>query len=275
MKWSLLDNGVDFIRSGIESFILKETKDARDYKYALLHLFSGTLLILKERLRREHPSLVFTKVTEDRETVDFAEVQARLAKCAGIALSEADTKILKRAQKLRNSIEHYEFDLNLHYADSVIAELTVFLESFLGNHLGASLEGKLPFTVWRRLLRLKDVVQARRDSWPTRAAQFQNVSDQFLRDLAAPVYEHKIGFESPSLLECIECSSDSVAVMTDSDIGLCTRLECRAVTELTWCRTCHSPSVSDLCPPHRLEDDAMWESAYDAAVAQQSKKERS
>lgn len=270
VKWSLLENGVDFIRSGIESFILKEKPEPRDFKYALLHLFSGTLLVLKERLRREHPSLVFKKVEHHKETVDFTDVQARLTACAGISFSETDTRALRNSRELRNSIEHYEFDMNLHQAERVVVELTVFLESFFGNHLGTSLEQQLPLVVWRRLLRLKEVVEARRNSWPARAAAFQNVSDDVLKGLAAPVYEKKIGYVDPELLECVECNRDSVAVMSDSDIGLCTRLECRAVSELSWCRSCHTPSISDLCRYHRQEEDACWDMAYETAQKQKA-----
>ena len=57
----LLNNGIDFICAGVEYF-LHDEPDPRSHKYAVLYLFSGLLLLLKERLRREHPSLIFKEI---------------------------------------------------------------------------------------------------------------------------------------------------------------------------------------------------------------------
>src|SRR5436189_30259 len=76
LKLDLLENGIDFIRSGIENHFGQDESDSSARKYAVLHLFSGVLLILKERLRREHPSLIFEKVEDfgddDRPTVSLS-----------------------------------------------------------------------------------------------------------------------------------------------------------------------------------------------------------
>jgi len=78
---SLLENGLESIFSGIDNFINVETVDMvfllkkdkrldtynekkidhKRIKYAVLHLFAGIELVLKERLRREHWSLIFEK----------------------------------------------------------------------------------------------------------------------------------------------------------------------------------------------------------------------
>jgi len=62
LKFNLVENGIDFIRSGIEQYFLRDTPKARDHKYAVLHIFAGVLLLLKERLRRAHASLIFARV---------------------------------------------------------------------------------------------------------------------------------------------------------------------------------------------------------------------
>ena len=62
LEQDLLNNGLDFIRKSLESLALlgrSTNETARAYKYTLLQMFTGTLLILKERLRRENPSLIF------------------------------------------------------------------------------------------------------------------------------------------------------------------------------------------------------------------------
>lgn len=263
LKLSLLENGIDFVRAGGESFFVKKRPEPRDLKYALLHLFSGALLILKERLQRHDPALLWVK---PGKTVDFHRVQERLVKHAGVKLSERDSATLAAARELRNSIEHFEFEMNLEQAQRIVVDLTTFLEAFCGNHLGTSLENRLPFPLWKQLMGLREFVQARRDSWVKRAEPFQHASDDYLKSLSAPQYEHKVGMVEPMLIECLECGFDSAATMNDSDIALCTRLDCRAVSEMNFCRVCLTPSTGDMCRTHRDEEDVLWEIAYDKAV---------
>ena len=62
LKLTLVENGIDFVRSGIERYFLRDAPSPRDHKYAVLHVFAGVLLLLKARLSREHPALIFSKV---------------------------------------------------------------------------------------------------------------------------------------------------------------------------------------------------------------------
>ena len=75
LKLDLLTNGIDFVRSGVEHFF--SYSDRRALKYAVLHLFAGLLLLFKERLSREHPSLIFKRpheaLKQDAKTIDFDE----------------------------------------------------------------------------------------------------------------------------------------------------------------------------------------------------------
>ena len=60
MQYSMLENGMDFIISGIlhlqkaESENVEENIQGRELKYALLHLSSGIELVFKSRLNIEH-----------------------------------------------------------------------------------------------------------------------------------------------------------------------------------------------------------------------------
>src|ERR1700722_16218200 len=62
---SMLENGLDFIRSGLK-FIAKPESNF-DLKYAVLHLSAGIELVLKDRLRREDWRLIFKDVTKANE----------------------------------------------------------------------------------------------------------------------------------------------------------------------------------------------------------------
>jgi hypothetical protein len=71
LELSLLENGLDFITRGIDElyvlydnieyqqYIYPISQPQKDYKYGVLHLFSGFLLLLKERLTYHMPELIF------------------------------------------------------------------------------------------------------------------------------------------------------------------------------------------------------------------------
>ena len=60
VEFELFENGLNFVVSALKH--LDEPIKATDLKYAILHLSSGIELILKERLRRAHWTLLFSKV---------------------------------------------------------------------------------------------------------------------------------------------------------------------------------------------------------------------
>ena len=108
----LLENGLDFLKSGIELFYRSATPKARAHKYALLHIFSGLLLVLKERLARVRPSLVFANEAKagqaGAKTTDYHTTIARL-EAHGISIDPAKRAALDEIRDLRNAIEHYRF----------------------------------------------------------------------------------------------------------------------------------------------------------------------
>ena len=65
-KLRLLTNGLCFLLQSIEHFKCSENKydTEKELKYSTLHLFSGIFLILKEKLKREHWSLLFSDVNK-------------------------------------------------------------------------------------------------------------------------------------------------------------------------------------------------------------------
>jgi hypothetical protein len=78
LELSLLNNGLDFILKGIDElfdddYVIREYSSAVDigtssYKYGVLNLFSGFLLLLKERLYRHMPELIYKGSLKDIKT---------------------------------------------------------------------------------------------------------------------------------------------------------------------------------------------------------------
>jgi hypothetical protein len=261
LKLDLLNNGIDFIQSGVEYF-LHDEPDPRTHKYALLHLFSGLLLVLKERLRREHPALIFKEVRDaaipTARTVDFEESIARLQACANVTLSEESKNLLRSAQRMRNVLEHYEFEIDLRQAQSIIGRLSEFTYCFMEDELGERLEDHLSSEVWGRMQDLRAIAKRLKAeetaNWQRRAAKYVDFSDEQLAALADSIepYHPKHNPDPQDFVHCGECGENTIVVTEDGDIGVCTNPECRELHEITYCLRCGDPmtegdSLCDSC----------------------------
>ena len=252
LKLSLLSNGIDFIQSGIEHFFLKDDPDPRSHKYAILHLFAGVLLLLKERLRQEHWSLIFKDVARagesDAKTVDFDEALQRLKSCSKLQLGDRNGKLLRKAQLLRNRLEHYEFELNLQESQDLIGRLSEFTYLFLRDNLATDLEEHLSADVWERLRELREIARRlekeRHEAWLRRTAQYRDLTDEDLRAIREDLepYHPKHNPDPVEAEWCDSCGTESV-VRVESDIAVCTNPECRAIETVGECMRCYSPLV--------------------------------
>lgn len=134
----LLENGLDFITRGLdelyvtysdgeERFITPISQPQKDYKYGILHLFAGFVLVLKEKLARDTPILIYTdsikkldKVNNQLaqgiipKTVNFDEVLKRLSELDNInnrvLFTESDMAVIREIQNYRNVFEHYKIN---------------------------------------------------------------------------------------------------------------------------------------------------------------------
>jgi hypothetical protein len=113
-------------------------------KYAVLHLFSGTLLILKERIRQEHWSLLFQKVDSaslekfesgDFEGINFERVLHVLKEIAQLKLESEDIKGLNDVRKIRNKVEHFEYSISIDQFRPLAGKVLNFTIRFFEVHL--------------------------------------------------------------------------------------------------------------------------------------------
>jgi hypothetical protein len=114
VKFTLLENGMDFISSALEH--LTEEASKRTLKYAVLHLSAGIELVLKERLRQEHWALVFADPDKadsaayeagDFVSADLGSTLDRLAGICGVELEDNERRTLINFRKRRNRLEHF------------------------------------------------------------------------------------------------------------------------------------------------------------------------
>ena len=112
----LLTNGLCFILQAIEHFKCSEnnkcdTEREKGLKYSTLHLFSGIFLILKEKLKREHWSLLFADVNKADEqslksgdfySVNFMDCLNRLSKIVSVNFTKKHKQTLSLLRERRN-----------------------------------------------------------------------------------------------------------------------------------------------------------------------------
>jgi hypothetical protein len=143
VTFTLLENGLDFILRALEYLEGEPTK--RDLKYAVLHLHSGIELILKERLRREHWSLIFEKpedaTKEKYETGDFFSVYwntclNRLSGICGIEISKQDLNALNKLKNKRNRMEHFGIVDNVSAVKASTVPVLNFAIDFITSEIG-------------------------------------------------------------------------------------------------------------------------------------------
>jgi hypothetical protein len=261
---NLLENGIDFMQSGIETYFPVDSPDWRAHKYAILHLWSGTLLILKERLRRIDPGLVYVRAQRPgevrRKTVDFDQALDRLA-TNGVWIDPKKLAVLRTIQNIRNNVEHFDLTLNLDEAKAVISELVGFLHGFCIDELNLYIEDRLSEAAQHRLWELQEVTDkltdilaetARLDAEADRA-YFREFADKYatmtLEELRAEANKD-LGSEL-SMLECLDCREYSVVTLA---VGVCLNEACRAWFYLENCHSCFVPIIEGrfncrLCGP--------------------------
>ena len=136
----LFDNAVDSIRMGLRHF-KDQTLNTRD-KWAILEFFHAIELLLKERLHREHPLLIYRKleqrIGDESITVGLEEFLGRFANI-DLELPEEYVRILRDLRRRRNRIEHHQFvPCDSHRI--VLGESLKFIRDFLEQHLNEDLE---------------------------------------------------------------------------------------------------------------------------------------
>jgi hypothetical protein len=144
----LEENAIDSLVHAIEHYqAFLDDGEVRNVKYAVLHSFHAVELVLKARMAKEHPILIFRDpgdIKKDR-TATFDQLMGRLENC-GVSLKSQRVH-LDSLQKIRNDIEHYKIETKLSEVEGYIGKAIQFLDEFLRNEfdttLGSELEDRL------------------------------------------------------------------------------------------------------------------------------------
>ena len=141
VSFSLLENGLDFVLSAVEH--LRATPSKRQLKYAILHLYSGTVLILKKRLSFEDWTYLFADPEKADEKIyetgefhgpNLEQCLERLEKIDA-EISEEHKRQLRLLSKKRRHLEHFHFTDTTEAITALTADILSFLVDFISTEL--------------------------------------------------------------------------------------------------------------------------------------------
>lgn len=113
---------------------------ARRLKQAILAIAHGVELLLKERLRRVHPALIWENVDKfpslSARTVTVDAALNRLVRIGGLESLARDSDLITSLRDTRNAIEHYTWTTTKAEAELIIGQALGFALHFARDELG-------------------------------------------------------------------------------------------------------------------------------------------
>jgi hypothetical protein len=137
-----------------KQFLIEALGNHRDGKrsFAILHAVTAAELVLKERLARIHPSLVYSNIDarsfRGEQTVSLNKRPQRLSNL-GVQVDPREAELIRTFAEWRNQIVHHMPSFDEKAADRQLPRLLDFLAVFLRRELGTPLENFLPKSLYR------------------------------------------------------------------------------------------------------------------------------
>lgn len=144
LSFNLLQNAVDSILQAIEVLVWPDSRsNSTRLKQALLSITHGIELLLKERLKRIHPSFIWEDVDRfpsiEARTIGLDKALHRLNSIGSMSFSDDELGMLRSLKRTRNSIEHYEWKASSTEARVIAERALSFAIFFSETHLSYDL----------------------------------------------------------------------------------------------------------------------------------------
>lgn len=216
LKFSLLDNALDSLALGLE-FALSDRQDKSKLKLAVLLVAQSVELLLKERLRREHWSLIYRNVDKagsyDAITVSINEAKKRLATITNITLSKDHDDAVEEIRKTRNRIQHFEVNITFEQVVAQVNAAIQFLISFLHAELDIDIRDVIPVDVYQSLVEIEELATELRELAVKRVEEVEKeYQPTKLADLAASDFE---------TILCPQCFEEFYTFMPSHSLSVC------------------------------------------------------
>ncbi len=146
LEFGLYANAIDSIEYAVDCLAYaRDLEPEKRYKRAILAIAQGIELLLKERLYRVHPSLIWESVDRfpdiSARTVGLEGAVTRLNKIGGVSIDNDDLSLVRSLKKTRNAIEHYKWSIAQQQAECLVGKTLCFAIFFARTHLEYDLMG--------------------------------------------------------------------------------------------------------------------------------------
>ena len=137
-----------------KQFLIEALGNHRDRKrnFAILHAVTAAELVLKERLARIHPTLIFKNIDAASfrgvQTISLSNLPQRLINL-DVRVEPKEAELITTFAKWRNQIVHHMPLFDKKAADKQLPRLLDFLAVFLRRELDTPLEDFLPKSLYR------------------------------------------------------------------------------------------------------------------------------
>lgn len=185
---SLQQNAESFLAEALAKAVEAE-REPTAWKFAIFSLVQAIELSLKERLRREHPLLVYGDVDNPKLSVSLEKALSRLARIDTVKLTANDVRNIQVAASIRNSIAHHAVDVSIEQLKVVFASLLGLLVEFCRRQLQVEVSASISPSLWAEAIAID-----RYASELCRRAE-QQIADE--------------GIDSRKLITCIKCWHDT------------------------------------------------------------------
>lgn len=207
IRLNLLDNGLDYIYEAVRPIFFVHDESRHSWKYSVLHLYSGIELLLKEKLRQEHWSLIFQDISSANpkklEIGDFISVyhDELIKRLRRITKVNINDEPIKRLRDLRNRFEHFEVKITLDECQEIVAAALDEIIKFWENNLNiiSTVEQQEKFAMIKSI-----------------AISFETYRKQRLEKFNIAI-EEIVKNKSGLIIPCPTCCSLSFAVFKDDE----------------------------------------------------------
>lgn len=132
-KLSLLENAVGSFNEALAKYQAAERGDQSANKFAVLHFAHFLELLFKYYVSRSHPLLIyknpFAKNLEKERTIDLSDAMQFLRN-EGKNIDRKFAEDMDWLRSLRNSIEHFQFEMDTNAVRLTLGRLTRALDEF-------------------------------------------------------------------------------------------------------------------------------------------------
>jgi predicted RNA-binding Zn-ribbon protein involved in translation (DUF1610 family) len=219
-------------------------------------------LLLKERLKREHWSLVCSKIEQagnpNAHTVTIEEAIKRLEQIAHVKLDDEERDTIFLFSDIRNRIQHYEIEIAFEEVLGKAHEAIAFITRFLKDEFQSDIREYLEQGDIQKLLDIEEALGHL-------IALAQKNIEKLKKENEPTKYEDQMYWQF-EVITCPECWQDYYVFSPDSDISQCQL--CKHEGGFVKCERCGFQAPSGSMEFHSEDEDfavcnSCWEDIED------------